>query len=150
MSKPRDKVHTIMRMYTQQHKLDLSYLKEKKMLAQLWNDGGVYRFFLPSEIVLMHEISSCCKLPLDLRSAFELVGNQIVPAHAVTAFLALLGSEVHSQTLDVGQAFELFVNQLWTPHVVLSTVRQEQVHLCSKFSAPSRSNCSNRTMACAS
>ena len=111
--KHSDKVNTIMRMYSQQHRISHEKLLKKKLLAQLHKDETGFRFFTPVEILALHGISSPIHVPISVRHAFELVGNMIVPLCALPGVLAIMCSSIHDAEKAPMDYLRRYQQQIW-------------------------------------
>eukprot|EP00438_Fugacium_kawagutii_P016763 Skav230344 [mRNA] locus=scaffold920:489812:494370:- [translate_table: standard] len=81
-----DQLPTFMARYGSQHEFSSAYLEEYGYFGFFLRDSGPAvgcRFFSPAEVAVMHGVWESCCLPLDLKDAWLIAGNQIAIPHGL-------------------------------------------------------------------
>ena len=105
---PQQPLPTLCAMYTSQHKLNSSHLKEKGIFASVTTCDKQVRFIDPVRWVAILGAGETIHFPSKLGLAFHQIGNAIAVPHAMLCFLVLFQatSKYDASIRDV-------INRLW-------------------------------------
>ena len=98
------KLPVFMAAYGSHHHLPYSLLKDKGMHGFFTRENGTFRWFKPTEILMLHSHFSPCTLLKPAELSWKFLGNSIVVHHGIMALANILGHQFGIKTDDEFQS----------------------------------------------